>query len=486
MIRYTLLWLFIAWFSVFAWKDWYKSLCFLIFMMAVVERPDMPKEMLGIPGLNPWNLLFVNVLIASIISLGKDKLSVQLPPLIKGFLAYYFLFIILAFFREIGDLDGIIRFADMMGTKLISKQDILQEDVFNTIKYVVPGILLFYGCNSKERFKWAIWTLLTMNFLLALQIIKVMPIGALTDGYILEQTAIRKIDRDIGYFRSDLAIFLGGAAWAIFCAKDLVTTYWSRIVIYGATFLTIFAVALTGGRMGIGGCIVVGAVLSAYKWRKILILGPIVALIIISLVPSVKERFTQGFTISSNDRYQQTVNADGPNFNSVTSGRTIIWPYVIDQILERPFLGHGRRAMQRSGLSTRLEENCMEIFTHPHNAYLELFLDNGFVLGLPIILFYFIMLKHAVQMFKVTINPLCHITGGISIAFILSFLLGAIGQQSFYPTAGSVGLWCAMGILIRVHTEYSSRRTRKDKIPMTPNWVQVEELPLPTKQAINC
>jgi O-antigen ligase len=316
-----------------------------------------------------------------------------------------------------------------------------------------------------------------MNFLLALQIIKVMPIGALTDGHILEQTAIRKIDRDIGYFRSDLAIFLGGAAWAIFCAKDLVTTYWTRVAIYGASFLTIFAVALTGGRIGMGGCMVVGVVLAGYKWRKILILGPIVTLIIISMVPSIKERFTQGFTENHNDTHQQTSPTDdGPSLNSVTSGRTIIWPDVINQIKERPFVGHGRRAIIRSGLSARLEENYNEPFPHPHNAYLELFLDNGFVLSLPILLFYFIMLKYAVQMLKVTKNSICHITGGIAIAFILSFLVGSIGQQSFYPTIGSVGLWCAMGILVRVRMEYFVSALQRTTQQANISWVQAEDM----------
>jgi O-antigen ligase len=452
-------------------------------MMAFVERPDMPKEMLGIPGLNPWNLLFINVLMASIVNLSKDKLRRRLPPLIRGLLAFYFLFIMLAFFREIGDLNGIIHFAHIRGGEPPSKLDIIKDDIFNTIKYAVTGILLFYGCDSKERFKLVVWTLLAMNFLLAMQIIKVMPIGALTDGHTLEQTAMRKIGRDIGYFRSDLSIFLGGAAWAIFCAKDLVTTYWARIAIYGASFLTIFAVALTGGRMGMGVCIIVGAVLAIYKWRKILILGPLVALIAISLVPSVKERFTQGFTENPDDRYEQSSNTDGPNFNSVTSGRTIIWPVVIDQIWEHPYIGQGRRSMQRSGLSTHLKEEYNETFPHPHNAYLELFLDNGFVLGLPILLFYFIMLKYAVQMLKVTVNPVCSITGGIAVAIILSFLVGAIGQQSFYPAAGTVGLWCAMGILIRIHMEYfPAKSQRKTKKQAEISWVQAEDMPLSTKQ----
>jgi len=482
VIRYTLLWAFIAWLSIVSLKDWYKGVCGLVFLMALVERPDMPKQMFDIPGLNPWNLLFVIVVTAAIVQLGGRTTRAHLTPLIKNFLIYYLIFIFIAFFREIGDLDGIVQFAHLMGAQPISLREIIQEDTLNTLKYAVPGLLLFYGCNSKERFKWAVWTLLAMNFLLALQIIKVMPISALTDGTTLEQTAIRKIDRDIGYYRSDLAIFLGGAAWAIFCAKDLVATFWPRLAIYGASFLTMFAVALTGGRIGMGACIVVGTVMAWYKFRKMLFLGPFIALIIILTVPSIQERVTQGFTKNPNDGYQQRFETEGANFHSVTSGRTIVWPVIIQQIMERPFFGHGRRGMQRSGLSTRLVQEYNELFPHPHNAYLELFLDNGVIFGLPILIFYFIMLRYAFQMFKVKNNAICQMAGGMAVAFIGSFLIGAIGQQSFYPMIGSVGLWCSMGILLRIRMEYfpSVSQTiypRQNKI----SWVQLENKTLLTK-----
>jgi O-antigen ligase len=109
--------------------------------------------------------------------------------------------------------------------------------------------------------------------------------------------------------------------------------------------------------------------------------------------------------------------------------------------------------MQRSGLSTRLGIEYNEPFPHPHNAYLELFLDNGFVLGLPILIFFFILLRYALQMVKVKNNPTCNTIGGVAIAYIVAFLVGAFGLQSFYPMQGTFSLWCAVGILIRGHMD---------------------------------
>ena len=47
-----------------AGRDWFRGLCFMLPLLAVLERPDMPREVLGIGGLNPFNILMLIVLIA--------------------------------------------------------------------------------------------------------------------------------------------------------------------------------------------------------------------------------------------------------------------------------------------------------------------------------------------------------------------------------------------------------------------------------------
>ena len=57
-IRITALYIVVIALACYAWKDWFKSLCGLILMMAIFEHEDMPRTMFGIPGLNMWNVLF--------------------------------------------------------------------------------------------------------------------------------------------------------------------------------------------------------------------------------------------------------------------------------------------------------------------------------------------------------------------------------------------------------------------------------------------
>ena len=57
MIRLLALLGFIGFLSAYAWKDWFKSLCGLILLIGIIQHPDMPRNVLGIQGLNPWNLI---------------------------------------------------------------------------------------------------------------------------------------------------------------------------------------------------------------------------------------------------------------------------------------------------------------------------------------------------------------------------------------------------------------------------------------------
>ncbi len=54
-IRVAILTFVVAGLAIYAWRDWFKSLCGLILLMAVMEHPDMPKSILedGVLGFLP-------------------------------------------------------------------------------------------------------------------------------------------------------------------------------------------------------------------------------------------------------------------------------------------------------------------------------------------------------------------------------------------------------------------------------------------------
>jgi hypothetical protein len=180
-------------------------------------------------------------------------------------------------------------------------------------------------------------------------------------------------------------------------------------------------------------------------------------------VPGVWERMTEGFTSDTHDssshlessssyvsRSSSNVDVD---LYTVTSGRTFAWPFVIDEIMEAPLIGYGKEAMKRTGLSRKLWAWYSESFPHPHNAYLQLIMDNGIIGGIPILLFYFFIVKFSMILFMDSSNPIYVACGGVALALVLALLVASLGSQTFYPREGAVGMWCAIGLMLRVYVE---------------------------------
>ena len=117
-----------------------------------------------------------------------------------------------------------------------------------------------------------------------------------------------------------------------------------------------------------------------------------------------------------------------------------------------------KRWALRTGVSERLLFEFGESFPHPHNAYLQWTLDNG-VLGLiPVLMLFYLIVVSAKQLFLDNDDVLYVATGGLCLSFVLAFLLGSMGSQTFYPREGAVGMWCAIGLMWRVSLERSRLR----------------------------
>jgi O-antigen ligase len=143
---------------------------------------------------------------------------------------------------------------------------------------------------------------------------------------------------------------------------------------------------------------------------------------------------------------------------TMTSGRTLIWPYVIEKIHEQPLIGYGRLAMTRTGLSGYLLDTYQESFPHPHSAYLEMLLDNGYIGLLLVIPLFGIFLLYSVRLLMDKSDPLFAVVGGLATSLILALLIAAVGSQTFYPREGSVGMWAAFGVMLRLYVARNNSR----------------------------
>lgn len=444
-MRVYALYVVIAFLSLYAYRNWFRSLCGLIVLVSVIAHPDMPHNMMNIQGLNPWNILFANVVLGWFLSRRREGLKWDMPRAVNRLLIAYALVILVATIRLLFDRTNLEGF---------STANLVGEALINTFKWPLVGLLVFDGCRSRERRILAVVAVLAVYFLLAVQVVKWMPISEALSGAALGTRSLKVIERGIGYSRVNMSMILAGASWAILAAIPLVKATRYKVLVAAAALTTVFAQALTGGRMGYVTWGAVGMIMCVVKWRKLLPFAPLVPIIIVLLVPGVAERMLEGH--GAVDAAGQTYVDD----YSATAGRTMIWPHVIDKIAESPVVGYGREAMRRSGLASFLMVGFNEGFSHPHNMYLECLLDSG-ILGLICILpFYGYVLLTACRLFVDRRDPWRAATGGIVVALVLALLVAGAGSQTFYPREGALGMWVAIGIMLRVFCDTNPKRNR--------------------------
>jgi len=465
VIRLSLLWLFVAFLSVYAWRDWYKALCGLILLMAIVQHPDFPNSTAGIQGLNPWNVLLFAIVLAWLSSRAREHLVWDMPKNINWYLAIYIAVIVLSVVRALGHMDEIAAWQSRLATYDVTFASLLSEYIINCVKWIVPGLLLFHGCNSEKRFKLALFSLLGVYVLLAVQVIRWMPLASITGGEMMADRSLKLLSNEIGFHRVNLSMLLAGASWAIFSVRGLVTSKTLRMAVLFICGMVFFAQALTGGRMGYVTWLAIAMLFGTLKWRKMLVIGPVVVAALVMLVPAVKERLLEGFTpdtYGENRRIEshQYREGDGPDLYTVTSGRTFAWPFVFEKISEAPLVGHGREAMITTGLATFLLVEYGEGFPHPHNAYLQFLLDNGFLGTIPILLFFWVIFKYSTYLFRQKSCNECVAIGGVCLALVAALLIAGMGSQTFYPREGAVGMWCAIGLMLRVYVLFTSADRR--------------------------
>ncbi len=452
MIRFTLLWLFIAWLCTIAWKDWYKGVCGLILLMAVLERPDMPHAMLGIPGLNPWNILLLVTVCSWLLHRQQEGLHWDMPRGINRLLILQFLLFTIGFLRIFFDEAGLAEMRSLQeyGQTFPTGAGLWNEYLIDTLKWVVPGLLLFHGCNSRSRLMMALFSLLAMYLLLSLLVYKAVPPWKIIDVESLSKYAI-KLDRRVGYHRVDLSAMLAGASWAILSVIILARHGWRRVGLLLASGMVLLGLALTGGRAGYMAWLLIGLFFGLFRWRKILIIMPLVVMMLLVFIPQIRERVSVGLESEKETGY--SVSGDDVDIKTLTAGRNGIWRLTLNQFWKAPLIGHGRLAIIRTGVSREAIAELGEPFGHPHNAYLEQLVDNG-IAGLVIILiFYLTLVRKSFSLLRDKSDPLYVSVGGIALALILAQLITSLTAQSFYPRQGVVGMWCAIGLMLRVYVE---------------------------------
>jgi O-antigen ligase len=263
-----------------------------------------------------------------------------------------------------------------------------------------------------------------------------------------------KVDRqnmmsDTGFSPNTAGKMMSGVAGAILAVIPLLKKRKYRFFMLGACGTSIYILALTGSRSAYIACGATIVLLCFLRWRRYLLLLPFfIVLVLPRTLPGATKRMWSGFGVTN------VAGEEITNKNTVTSGRNLIWPVVIDKIYESPFFGFGREAMRRTGLQRKLGNQYVGegiSVAHPHNGYLEVLLDSGLIGFVIIVGLHTLILLYSARLFVDRGDPLCTVAGGFALALLTGHLVAHMGGQTFYPSEIEVGLWCTIGIMLRVY-----------------------------------
>lgn len=441
-IRVIVCYLAILALIILSWRrSWFIGACGAVVLMALVENPEMPRMVFGIPGLSPWNLLMFNVTLAWWNQRKYDGSAWDMPRGASRLLIFFIGTMFVAFLRLIISPTQYAPY-DFAG--------LVNEAFVNSLKFMLPFYLFYDGCRTPERTKAALASIVSMYFILGVLVIKSMGLGSAGAGQDLNGRGAKLIHAGTGYHRVDMAMMLAGAAWALLAFMGVMKEKKWKLVFLGGFGIVSMAEGMTGGRTGYVTWLIIGLILCVLRWRKLLLLFPVGLMAALSFMPAVTQRMTTGF--GSTDGNIVTHN----DAAQITSDRTQVWPYAIHGVLQSPIWGYGRFGFLRSGIAAKYAaETTADAVDHPHCAYLEMLLDNGVIGFMLVIPFYAMLVFYSLKLFLDRSDALNSAVGATSLALFLSLLIAAVGAQTLYPREGVAGMWAAAGLVLRRYVDRS-------------------------------
>jgi exopolysaccharide production protein ExoQ len=138
------------------------------------------------------------------------------------------------------------------------------------------------------------------------------------------------------------------------------------------------------------------------------------------------------------------------------SGRTVLWSWVLDQVNERPVLGHGYMVMKDvTAFDPRLSSFKVSI-VHAHNAYLDVLFSSGYV-GLA---FFFVFWLYYLRLLFLGVRELrestlrAYYVATFAVLFVRSFTEAALNLGFDFWIALAAGL--ALEKSLRAHRGFCS------------------------------
>ncbi len=427
---------------VFILRDFRIGVVLLIVLLPISTSYVFPRQMLGITGLNPFNLLLAGTLGSYILHGLFDGSIRRFMP--RPLLWLYIVPILIAGARgsgHVGDIapavymDEIIEFHNTGGYI----RDLVARPLIMVVFALLVGAAVSRSAKP-ERF--LIPTLISIWAMGAIVIVFV---------YLSGVELSRLASSDSRGFLSALGRMHAnevGRLYAVAYALVLFTWAeskepWLRLALLASMGLVVVALMLTFSRGAFLGFIVVNALFLMWRVnaRTVAFGALLAALALFALPGAVYERITTGF---------------GSGLDAISAGRVEgIWLPLLPEIARSPIYGNGLGSIMWSEAA---HSSLLMSAGHPHNAYLEALLDVG-IAGLIVLCAYFAHLWKGFRALSVdsALSPTLRGFYQGAAAGLVSFLVTGVSDSSLAPRPEHAFLWLAIGMMYGQRVRRSER-----------------------------
>jgi O-antigen ligase len=406
----------------------------LVLMLPIADSTVIPRQIMGITGLNSLNLLLAATLGSYMLRGRLHKAGVFMP---RPLLWLYIVPIVVAGLIGMNYVDDILPyFMDMLVVHFTSEFGYIREMVVRPLISVLAAVLVAAAVARAQKPERFIIAIAISVWLVLLVQLGYVVISGVRLGWLASSRARTFFDA-IGIHANDLGrIYMVAYALLLF-------VWWEtkQQALKNFLFITMgvlcFGLLLTFSRGAFMGFMLIYLWLLAWKFN-----AKTASLAILVIVLAA-------FVMPNAVYYRISVGMDTGEADAVSAGRIEgIWLPLLPEVLKSPLWGHGLGSIM---WSTPMLSGGMLTVGHAHNAYLEALLDMGLI-GLGLLLVYF---WHVWQGFR-KLGSNSYLSAELrgffqgATAALLAFLVTGMAGSSLRPTGEFAYLWLAIGVMYGV------------------------------------
>lgn len=418
----------------------------LVLLLPFAATYLIPRQVLGITGLNPVNALLAATLLSLTAAYVLQRGRIVLVPLPKVLLLYLALLAFGAFMGSF-QVGKAILLPDAQGQyEALTRTKYLLDVFFKPLVILIVAWLAAVQVRNGGGAKPLIWAIALAASILFTVIVSYLALTGLS-LQVLASSRARGFLSWSGMHANELGLMANMMlAVLLFTALGMEKQGGRRLLLFAAAGLAAAMAALTFSRGALLGLLVIAAFFLVTRRRFAQLgLGLAVLLAVAFFLPEVFiERATTGL-------HQRDLGA-------ITAGRLDdiwrpLWPWVWDS----PLIGHGLGATLWAPANLK---GAMLPVGHPHSAYLGVLLDLGLVGAVIVAAFFLSMWRTFRMLRREHPDPFWRGVFEGGMVCILLLLVQGLTDDRFVPTYPQWPLWIVFGLALG-HAALLKRRAGK-------------------------